>query len=85
MYNAVQSMQYSVLFFKITRCRYTSTKDHISCLHVHFIYICIYIYKEFKNSTTLSITFFDLEIRALFESDTDSLKTLRMPLWGSRV
>lgn len=85
MYNAVQSIQYNVLLFKITSCRYTSTEDHISCLHVHYMYMYIYIYKEFKKSTTLSITFFDLEICALFESDTDSLKTLRMPLWGSRV
>lgn len=54
-------------------------------VYMYIICICIYIYKEFKNSTTLSITFLDLEIRALFESDTDSLKILRMPLWGSRV
>lgn len=42
MYNAVQSMQYSVLFFKITRCRYSSTEDHISCLHVHYLYMYIH-------------------------------------------
>lgn len=54
-------------------------------VYMYIICICIYIHKEFKNSTPLSITFFDLEIRALLESDTDSMKTFRIQLWGSRV
>lgn len=82
MYNAVQfTVLQQGVDIPVLRIIYP-VYMYINIIHVC---ICIYIYKEFKNSTTLSITFLDLEMRALFESDTDSLKILRMSLWGSRV
>lgn len=76
-------MQYSLC--STVYCSSTLQDVDIPVLKIIYpVYMYIHLQRIQKFYNVVN-NIFDLEIRALLESDTDSLKTLRMPLWGSSV